>query len=311
VTTSDTTRIDNPGGHHLVLRAAVAVARTDAGLAIADLRGVRTVVPPWSVWRYALSPNGTYLMAIDDQGRRGQIWSTANAIPLLELVGGSEHRHCLRSGVAEIGARGYALTDATRGALSVFEFERGERVAWLNLSGLTTFEVDRVIQLEPGWIALHGNRYAEQYYTVAIVPIEEVFTDPEVLQSVLLARPSPWWWGYQVAIGPATPGQAVIARNPEWEEGDPEWKDEDLRGFLFWDLARQQVVGRLPWDGAIPNGGTIGADPDRIAIERAGAIDVIDRKSGESRTVPGSALDPYRLTIARRDGGSVVIEPLA
>lgn len=312
MTTPDATRIADPGGDQLVLRSAVAAARVDMGLAIADPHGLRTVTPPWPVWRHELSPDGALLLAIGDEGRRGQIWSTATGALLLELVGSSADYHCLRAGIAEIDGHGYALTDTKRGVLSVLGLDGGERVAWLNLNGLTTFRVNRVVPLEVGWIALHGSRFAEQYYTVAIVPAHEVLTDTEALQSVLLERPAPWWWGYQVAIGPAGAGQAVIVRDPKWEEddGEPEWEDEDLRGFLFWDFMERRVVDRLRWSGAIPNGGTLGADRDRIAIERVGVVEVVDRKSGESHLTSALALDPYRLTIARRDGHGLVIEPL-
>jgi hypothetical protein len=304
--------LTDPGGDRLVVRGPTVVARHSDGLVIADADGVRAVRVPWPVWRHELSTDGAYLLVLGDEGRRGQVIETKTGAHLLDLSGGSENRHSLRAGLVTIGGRAYVLADPRRGSLAIWSLDSTERIASVNLSGLTTFRLERIVPLAAGWVALHGSRFAEQYYTIAIVAESELLADPEALQAVLLSRPAPSWWGYETAIGPAGLSHAVIARNPEWDPDEPpEWEDEDLRGFLVWDLHAGRVVDRLRWTGAIPNGGVIGADSRCVAIERDGEVEVIDRVTGASRVLAGLALDPYRLSVATRRGAELVIAAIA
>lgn len=309
--TSTILRLPHPGGDALVVRACTIVSRTDTGLVVSDSHGVRRLDAGWSVWRHELSSDGRYVMALDADGSRGQVWDARTGAPLLALAGGSPHRHSLRAGLAEVSGAACALVDDRRDVLSVFAVADGRRAAWLNLSGWVGFRVERIVALPAGWLAVHGSRHAEQYYTVALLPGHAVLRDTEILQTTLRERTGPSWWGYEIAAGPAGDGQVVIARNPEWDAAQrPDHPDDDLRGFLVWDLAAAAVVQRVPYDGEIPNGGAIGADAHQIAIERNGHVELIARAGGRPRIVPALALDPYRMTVARAERDGIAIAPI-
>ena len=91
--TSTILHLPHPGGDALVLRASTIVSRTDTGLVVSDSHGVRRLDAGWSVWRHELSSDGRYVTALDAEGSRGQVWDARTGAPLLELAGGSPHRH--------------------------------------------------------------------------------------------------------------------------------------------------------------------------------------------------------------------------
>lgn len=293
---------------HSTLRGDVLAIASGRALEFFGPRDSCSVIAPWPIWSCELSCDGSHALALSEDGREGRVWTTDTGGVVRDLEG-DVSRHSLRAGFATIDGRLFVVADSRRRSLSLVPIDSASDGAAINLSGLATFRLERVVDLGAGFIGLHGSRHAEQYYTGAVLPGRSLLSDTEALQSVLRSSLAPWWWGYELAIGPGPSGQVVVAKNPEWDadQGAPERLDEDLRGFVFWDPTLARVVDRLPWHGPIPNAGTIGADADRIAIERRDGVELISRATGESRVIEAIALDPYRMVIARRRGGGVEV----
>ena len=128
------------------------------------------------------------------------------------------------------------------------------------------------------------------------------------LQEALVDRPSVTEWGYRLAIGPASPGGAVVYRDAEWDPEDPpDEPDEAFVGFEIWDLQRAAITQRIPYVGPIPVGADIGADQDRIAVMMSDHVLEVSRGSSETRRLEALALDPFRLEIACVSGNELVV----
>lgn len=293
------------------LRNRVLATRFETRLWVADGgRGLALNVG-WPIDRHELSVDGAYLFALGDRGQRGAVWQVSTGRCVLEILGASVRTQSLRASLATIGDSPYCLASTRQGALVAHALTDGGRPGWQNLSGWVAFYVERAVPLGGDWLAIHGSRHAEQYYTAAIVPTRELLDDTEVLQTALRERPAMVSWGYEIAVGPAGPEQAVMLKDPSWDDDDrPDDPDEATRGFLFWDLASGRVVERLPYAGEIPNAGTIAATARHAAIARADSLELIERGSGASSTIEALAFDPYRFEVARATSRGTVVEPV-
>jgi hypothetical protein len=308
--------------HHLplrpttpaVLRHQTIVWRGEDELTVVDAGGARSIAADWKLEHHELTPDGHYLLARGDDGKRAQVWDLSNDRRVLALVGDEGRRQSLRASLGTIDGDTYVfITSWTRRhALVLRSLRDGNQQAWLSTSGMIGFGVERVVPLGGDWLAVHGHGDGEYYDTVVAIPARESLTDVEVLQTALRERPGIKEWGYRVAIGPAEPGRAVVYRDAEWDDDDrPDDPDEGFRGLEIWDLAAREIVERIPHDERVPNGATIGASAPKIAIDMGGHVDVVARPAGGViRSVDALALDPYRLEVALTDGEHVVIAAL-
>jgi hypothetical protein len=96
-------------------------------------------------------------------------------------------------------------------------------------------------------------------------------------------------------------------RDPDDE--DPVGELEGFRGLYLRRLADHQLLGRIPYSGAVDTGTRIGANDRLIAIEQTGRVDVVERATGVVRHIAGAAvaLDPYRMRVAHFVDGAVEV----
>jgi hypothetical protein len=296
------------------LRARTAAWRRANSLLVVDEDGARSLDADWSVERHELSADGQFILALGDDSKRAQIWETKSGRRVLTLAGDLERRQSLLVDIGAIDAEPYAFVYVRKRpkSLSLVALADGRERAWLSTSGMIALLVDRVISLEPRWLAVRGHGDGEGYDTIVAIPARESLSDTQVLQTALLDHPRIKEWGYRVAVGPAGAGQVVIFRDPEWDDADgpPDDPHEAFAGFLVFDLASTLVVERIAYGGKVPDGATIGADRSCIAVETGDGVDVITRATGNRESVDALALDPYRLELLRRDGDALVIARL-
>jgi hypothetical protein len=296
-----------------VLRHQTIAWRGERELVLIDADGARTIAADWPLDYHELTPDGCYLLARGDEGRRAQVWETGSGRRMLELSGDEVRPESLRASLGAIGGDTYAFVFSwpRRHQLALLSLDDGKQRGWLSTSAMSAFRVERVIPLGGDWLGIHGYRDGEYSDTVVAIPAQGSLDDYDVLQAALLEQPRIWQWGHRVAIGPAEPGRAVVYRDAEWDdENRPDDPDEAFRGLEIRDLAARKVVERIPHDDQVPNLATIGASPTAIAIEMGGHVNVVTRPNGEVRRVDALALDPYRLEVASADGEHIVITTL-
>jgi hypothetical protein len=296
-----------------VLRHRTIVWRGERELLAIDADGARTIHADWPLDYHELTPDGRYLLARGDEGRRAQVWEIRSGRRMLELLGDEVRPHSLRANLGTVGDCTYAFAFRwpRRHELALLAVHDGAQRGWLVASGMIAFRIERVIPLGGDWLGVHGFRDGEYSDTVVAIPGRAALDDYDVLQAALLQQPRVWEWGHRVTIGPAEPGRAVIYRDAEWEDDDrPDDPDEAFRGIQILDLPTRKIVERIPHDERVPNLATIGASSEVIAIEMGGHVNVVDRASGAVRRVDALALDPYRLEVAVADGEHVVIAAL-
>lgn len=299
-----------PSGAKLVLRQRTLSWYAGQSLFIADAQGTRSFQSDWAVQRHELTPDGRYLLALGDDGKRAQIWEISSGRPLVDLVGDPERRQSLRVGFATIGGELFVCVAraSRKTALSIVSLSDAKERAWLSTSGMIGFHVESIVQLGPDWVGIHGFRHAEQYDTVVAIPAGEMLNDSEILQTALRERPSVQEWGYRVTLGPAGPGQAVIFRDPEWDADDlPDDPEEAFSGFAIWNLATARVLQRIPQTSTMLNGAVIGSNERLIAAELSAHIEIISRETAEVQSIEGVALDPYSMEIARFEGDTLIV----
>jgi hypothetical protein len=296
-----------------VLRNRTIAWRGERELTVLTGGDLRVLGADWSIEHHELTPDGRYLLARGDDGRRAQIWDASSGQRVHAVVGVETRRQSLRASLGAIAGEPHVFV-ASRARyyeLALVALRDGEQHGWLSTSGMIGFIIERVIPLADDWLAVHGHSDGDQFDTVVTIPAAASLADSEVLQTALRERPSVKEWGYRLAIGPAEPGRAVVYRDAEWEDDDrPDDPDEAFRGLAIWDLAAGRVVQRIPYDAPVANLATIGAGPASIAIEGSGGVEVVARGDGAVRRVAAFAFDPYRLEIARADGDEVVIAAL-
>ena len=283
----------------LVHRGSVVACRFGREVAIVDAQGVRRVVAEWHIDHCELSPDGRYLLARGDQGKRCAIWETGTCTRAVELVGDPARRESVRASLVMVADETFAFvaTTARPNIISQYSLASAVEVAWLSTQGLMAFQTDRVISLTGAWIGAHGHLDGEHYDTVVAVDLSS--KDPESLQTALRERPSIKEWGYKLAIGPAGDRGVVVFRDAEWEDGDEPDPDEAFRGIELWDLATTGIIQRISHEGPLAVGGSIGANATIVALEAPDHVALVSRATQESTPIDGAVLDPYALTVAR------------
>jgi hypothetical protein len=255
--------------------------------------------------------DGQLVLARGDHGRRAAIWNVVTGARIFEIGADDARRESLRASIANVAGRelAFVTTQSRKTALVQHTLPDGREGRWLSTRGMLAFDPERVVGLTGSWIAVYGHGYSEQYDTVVAVDIG--VDDVEALQTALREKPAIKQWGYRVAIGPAGAEQVVVYRDAEWTEDDvPEDPDEAFCGIEIWDLRTSAVVERIAHHDDVPAGTNIGANVDHVAIEMPEYVTVFSRRSGSSRRIPCLALDPYRLTVARRDGDQITIDSI-
>jgi hypothetical protein len=318
----DGVRVRELGRHALRPRPAgpavlcnrTLVWRGERALTVLDGGSARVIAADWDLEHHELTPDGRYLLARGDDGRRVGVWDVRSGHRILDVPGDGARRRSLRASVGAIAGEPHAFvaSRARPRALTLVRLRDGEPRGWLSTSGMVGFGVERVIPLAGDWLAVHGHGDAEPFDTVVAIPAGAVLDDVEALQAALREHPSVKEWGYHLAIGPAGPGCAVVYRDAEWSYDDdrPENPDEAFRGLAIRDLAAGRVLQRFSYDGPVSNLATIGADAAAIAIAGDGYVDVVARDGGAVRRIAAFALDPHRLEVARLDGDEIVIAAL-
>src|SRR5436190_2424594 len=85
------------------LRARTLVWREECRLVFAGPRGAHIVEVEWPIERHQLSPDGRYVLALGDDGKRAAIRATEGGRRILDLVGNPAQRQSLRAGLAPVG----------------------------------------------------------------------------------------------------------------------------------------------------------------------------------------------------------------
>ncbi len=221
------------------LRASNLVTRRGDELQILTPGAGRIVSTAWTIDVHELSPDGAYVLARGDQGRRFGVWETATGTLLFEGHDDSR-RESVRASLAPIGDHNHAFV-ATRSrptALVMRTVPGGLEESWLSTTGMIAFEVQQVQWLGGTWVGVLGHSDGDQFDTVVAVDLQA--PESELLQTALRESPSIKDWGFRVAIGPGTNNQAVIFRDAEWDDGDrPDRPRRDQ------DLARSEGL-RVP-----------------------------------------------------------------
>jgi hypothetical protein len=226
----------------------------------------------------------------------------------MNIVGDETKRQSLRAGLAAIGDQLFVIIAVRNRDMSIRTVPDGTEQGWICATGVIWFQVLNFVHLHGQWLAIHGYHGDDQYNTVAAIPLLEALQDPMALYGALTEQPCIKEWGYRVAIGPAGQTQAVVFRDPEWDDDDPSNNStESFCGFIVYDLESKNVIQRIAYEGEIKDGAIIGANDERVAFEAEGGVILVSRVTGRVRRIEGTALDPYRLIIARMDGNTISI----
>lgn len=292
-----------------VLRARTVAFREARRLVVAGALGARLLDAEWPLEAHQLTPDGRYLLALGDDGKRAAVWDLASGVRVLELAGDPARRQSLRTGFAVAGSELLALCAQRNQNITLRAVPGGGERGWQATSGRTWFHLRAAFPLDGRWVAALCYRDGEQYDSIIAVPSAELTRDPMLLEGALTERPANCEWGYRIAAGPAGPGQAVFFRDPDWSPDDdaPDDPAESFRGLLVRDLASCAVVQRIAYDGPVEQRATLGADAERIAVELDGAVDLVSRATSAVARIDALALDPHRLEIARLEGHALVI----
>lgn len=273
--------------------------------------GAHVIAPGWAVDAHALSPCGSYLVATGEAGRRVSAWDLATGRCVFAIGDSEQRRGALTGAIATVGDDVWCLTTsrANKSELAVHSLSRGEPVGVFATSAVIGFTVLDVRSLGGPWLGVRGHSDGDQYDTV--VAMDATGVRLLALQDALVDQPSVKQWGYRVAIGPASPLGAVVYRDAEWSADDPpDDPNEAFVGFEIWDLRASEVVQRIAYEGPVPLGTEIGADEDRIAVMMTDHVLVVRRDGSGAQRIPAVALDPFRLELAYRDGGELIVAPI-
>lgn len=292
------------------LRASNLAARRGNELQILARGAEHVVSTAWTIDAHELSPDGAYVLARGDQGRRFGVWDTATGALLFEGHDDSR-RESIRASLAAVGdnTRAFVATRSRPSALVVRMVPGGLEECWLSTIGMIAFEVQQVQSLGGTWVGVLGHSDGDQFDTVVAVDLRA--RDTELLQTALREPPSIKDWGYRVAIGPGTDSQAVIFRDAEWDHDDvPDDEADAFVGIAVWDLATAKVIQRIPYRGPVAVGAEIGGDASRVAVQLPDHVVWISRVDGVEHRIDALALDPYHLAVAHVDGADIVISSL-
>jgi hypothetical protein len=280
-------------------------------MVVVDAFGTRTISAEWDIYNHELTPDGQFILALGDDAKRGAIWESRTGRRLFDFTGDVDRRQSLRAGLASIQEELLVFVAARNKDVSIRLVNTGIERGWMSTTGLAWFHVLQIVPLDGRWLAVLGHHGDDQYNTVTVIPALESLHDPMVLYSALTDQPNAREWGYRVAVGPAGLGQAVIFRDPEWDDEEPpDDLFESFKGLIIWDLENKKVVQRIEYNDELKDGAIIGADTERVAIEADGYINLVSRVTGAVSRVEASALDPYRLEIARIQDNMIEIVTL-
>jgi hypothetical protein len=294
-----------------VLRSRTVVWREQQALIVVDASGVRTIPHDWDLYSHEVTPDGRFVSALGDDGKRAAVSETRTGRRLLDLVGEKERRQSLRASLASIGNELLVFVAHRNKDISILAVHDGTERGWISTTGMIWFHVLRIVPLDGRWLAVHGYHDGEGRDTIVAIPAIQALQDPMFLYGALTERPSVKEWGYRIAVGPAGPGRAVFFRDPQWGDDEPvDDPAESFHGLVVWDLESKRVVQRISYRGKVEDGATLGADGERVAIEAGGHIDVVARSTGEVRQIEADALDPYRLEVVRAQGETITVAKL-
>jgi hypothetical protein len=287
-----------------LLRSGTIVWRDDRHLTVVSDSGRVVISAEWTADSHELTPDGRFVLALGDDGRRGAVWETHSGRCLYQFDSGNQTRQSLRAGLVAAGGELMVFVAPSNRPVSIRTVSDGKQRGWLSTTAMIWFHVSRVFSLDERSIAIAGYFDSEAKDTLVSIPVPEALKDPMSLYSVLTGGTRLCEWGYRAAIGPAGLGRAVTFRDPEWEEDDEEEEPgQSFRGLSIWELEPHRVVHRIAYDSEVTSGATIGADDRRIAVEVGSRIDVVSRETGLVESVDAAALDPYQLVALRVEGG--------
>jgi hypothetical protein len=294
----------------VLLRSRTLAWHEGSSVIVVNDQGNRVWSADWDVYSLEMTPDGEFLLALGDDGKRASIWEVRSGRKLLDYAGNVNRRQSLRAGLGLFDRELYALFYNYSNNVAVVRVRDGAHTGWMATTGMIWYHVSRFTPLNDRWLAIQGYHDGESRETIVAFPALDVVADPMVLYSALSERPSVLEWGYRAAVGPGGEGHAVFFRDPEWDEDEEPEDDsnEAFRGLVFWDLDRREVVQRVPYNGDPQPETLIGANARRAVVPlKGGGLDVVSLEDGSVVRAQGTALDPYRLEAALIEDGRVAI----
>jgi len=166
-------------------------------------------------------------------------------------------------------------------------------------------------QLPGNRLALTGFFFSDPHDVAITVSFDELARTSEAVQHAIAAHAPVRDRAVHIAVGPCHPAGAIVLRDPEDtevrddedNEGDDEHTDvENFTGVYIRDLDSGALTERHRYGGAAVSGSSIAATEYWIAVQVAGAVDMIQRGTGAARRIPKAILDVWGLQIATVEG---------
>ncbi len=275
---------------------------------------------PFEPGALALSPSGRLALVTAPARNQAAVLDLHDGTQLIELGGPDARPHSLAATFASTRARELLVLSRERFVLEALTLPDLRVHFRSEALSPQPFVFDSLHALPDGdTVVAIGHGESEGKDSLATLSLAALAADASWLPRELRERTRPADYAYRLAAGPWESGGMVVFRDPEEDEAEedeapsPEPDVWNFRGLYTRRLGDGALVDRVAWDGPIPSGAPLFADPRWIVVGAPGRVQLISRVGGGTATTLDAAVyafDPAASRIVTIQGSDAAVHDL-